>query len=121
ARSQHYTLRRWIERLPHELWATRPMVCLAYAWTLLISGAHDVYVAPLEEADRLFRRAANRVGVGMVEALSAVGALMWADGQGALRSGREALALLPDGDRLLRSVSASAMGGGYWLVGEVAA
>src|SRR5207249_11496764 len=40
AGSQYYTLRRWIEHLPQQLWVTRPMVCLAYAWTLFRSEEH---------------------------------------------------------------------------------
>jgi LuxR family transcriptional regulator, maltose regulon positive regulatory protein len=121
ARSQYYTLRRWIEHLPHELWATRPMVCLAYAWTLLLSGALDAYVTPLEEADQLFRRAANRVGVGRADALRALAALIRADGRQTLAYGREALALLPTTDLPLRSVTMSVMGGGYWLTGQMEA
>jgi LuxR family maltose regulon positive regulatory protein len=119
ARYQHYTLRRWIERLPPDLWVARPIVCLAYAWALFLSGAHDAYAAPLQEAERLFRRDANHVGMGMAKALRALAALMWGDGKEALTSGREALALLPEGDLILRSVSTSVVGGGYYLVGEV--
>jgi len=121
ARSQYDTLRRWIEHLPHPLWAARPMVCLAYAWTLFLSGALAASAAPLEEAERLFRREEQSVGLGMVAALRALAALMWADGHEALTSGRQALALLPAGDLLLRSMSTSVVGGGYWLVGEVEA
>ena len=121
AGSQYYTLRRWIEHLPQQLWVTRPMVCLAYAWTLFLSGALAASIAPLEEAERLFRREENSVGLGMVAALRALAALMWANGRQALTSGQEALALLPVGERLLRSVSTSVVGGGYWLVGEAEA
>ena len=119
ARSQYDTLRRWIEHLPQELWAARPIVCLAYAWTLFLSGALDASTAPLEEAERLFHREENSVGLGMVAALRALAALMWADGRQALTSGRQALALLPAGELLMRSMSTSVIGGGYWLVGEV--
>ena len=63
AGSQYYTLRRWIEHLPQELWAARPMVCLAYAWPLFLSSNLAASVTPLEEAERLFRREANSVGL----------------------------------------------------------
>src|SRR5262249_45828964 len=120
ARGQHYTLRRWIERLSYDLWVARPIVCLAYAWTLFLSGAHhDAYAAPLQEAERLFGRDGNGVGMGMVQALRALAALMWGNGHEALTAGREALALLPQGDLVLRSVSTSVVGGGSYLVGEV--
>jgi LuxR family transcriptional regulator, maltose regulon positive regulatory protein len=121
ARNQYYTLRRWIERLPHQLRVTRPIISLSYAWTLFFSGAHDAYAAPLQEAEQIFRREANSVGVGMVEALRALAALMWGDGKAALASGREALTLVPEGEQLLRSVITSVVGGGHWLVGEVEA
>jgi ATP/maltotriose-dependent transcriptional regulator MalT len=113
-RSEYATLRHWIERLPQQLWATRPMVCLAYAWSLLNSGAGKGYVAPLEEADRLFRHLESSVGVGIVEALRAIGALMWADGREALRASREALALLPAEERIWRSRCMSVVGGSLW-------
>src|SRR5207244_4725074 len=64
ARSQYYTLRRWLEHLPQELWAARPIVCLAYAWTLFLSGARAGSAVPLQEAERLFGR--EEIGVGRV-------------------------------------------------------
>jgi LuxR family transcriptional regulator, maltose regulon positive regulatory protein len=121
ARSQYYTLRRWIERLPHELWAARPMVCLVYAWSLFLSGALLASAAPLAQAEQLFRRQEQSVGLGIAAALRALAALMWARGEQALAAGQEALALLPAGDLRLRSVSASVVGGGSWLVGEAEA
>src|SRR3989454_11864151 len=90
ARSQYYTLRRWIEHLPQELWTARPIVCLAYAWTLFLSGALDASAAPLEEAERLFRREVHSVGLGMVAALRALAALVWADGRQASTLGSPA-------------------------------
>jgi LuxR family maltose regulon positive regulatory protein len=118
-RSQYYTLRRWIEHLPYDLWATRPIICLTYAWALFLSGAQDASIVPLEEAERLFRGAQNSVGVGMAKALRALAALLWADGREALREGRQALALLPPGELRLRSLSLSVVGGGHWLLGEM--
>lgn len=121
ARGQYDTLRRWIEQLPHALWATRAVICLAYACTLVLSGALDAYVTPLEEADQLYRRANNHAGRGMVATLRALAALMWGDGRQTLTSGREAFALLPTADLLLRGLSMSLIGGGYFLTGEVEA
>ncbi len=120
-RFQHYTLRHWIERLPIEQWMARPLTCLVYAWALFLSGAYDAYVAPLHQADQLFRRDANHIGVGMVAVLRAQAALMAGDGRQALAYGREALALLSTESEVLRGVSLNAVGGGNWLVGEVAA
>lgn len=118
-RSQHDTLRRWVERLPHDLWAARPMVCLTYAWALLASGAYEASAAPLSEAEQLFRHQESSAGVGMVEALRAAGALLWADGREALRAAREALDLLPERERITRGTCLNVVGGGYWLLGEV--
>ncbi len=118
-RSQYYTLRRWIEHLPRDLWEPRPMVCLVYAWALFLSGAYDTYVAPLEEAERLFRRAESSIGVGMVETLRALASLLWMDDREALRASQKALALLPESDLLLRNLSTSIMGGSYFLMGEM--
>jgi LuxR family transcriptional regulator, maltose regulon positive regulatory protein len=118
-RSQSDPLRRWVERLPHELWAARPMVCLTYAWTLLVSGAYEASAAPLSEAEKLFRRQQRSAGVGLVEALRAVGALLWADGREALRAAQEALELLPARERISRGTCLNVVGGGSWLLGEV--
>lgn len=119
ARSQYYTLRRWIEHLPQQLWAARPMVCLAYAWALFLSGAHESYAAPLEEAERLFRGAESSMGMGMVEALRALAALLWMDEREAQRASRQALALLPESNLDLRSLSTSILGGSHFLMGEM--
>src|SRR5256884_4619652 len=118
-RSQYYTLRHWIEQLPRELWTVRPIVCLYYAWALFLSGASDAYVAPLEEADRLFRGAQSRIGMGMVEVLRALAALLWMDDREALRASQQAVALLPASDLRLRSLSTSILGGSHFLRGEL--
>jgi ATP/maltotriose-dependent transcriptional regulator MalT/predicted ATPase len=118
-RSQYYTLRRWIEQLPREQWTARPIVCLAYAWALFLSGAHDAYAAPLEEAEQLFRGAESSIGVGMVQALRSLAALLWMDEREAQRASQQALALLPDSDRNLRALCSSILGGSHYLLGEV--
>src|SRR6266480_539115 len=118
-RSQYYTLRHWIEQLPRELWTVRPIVCLYYAWALFLSGASDAYVAPLEEADRLFRGAQSHIGMGMVEVLRALAALLWMNDREALRASQQALALLPASDLRLRSLSTSILGGSHFLRGEL--
>lgn len=119
ARSQYYTVRGWIERLPHDLWAVRPIICLVYAWALFLSGAHDAYAAPLEEAERLFREAQSSIGMGMVETLRALAALLWMDDREALRASQRALALSPKSDLPSRSLSMSVMGGSHFLMGEM--
>lgn len=118
-RFQHYTLRHWIERLPTDQWMARPLVCLAYAWVLFLSGAYDAYATPLQEAARLFRHEGNQIGVGMVDALRALVALLEGNDQQAIKCGNEALELLPPGNEVLRSVSMMAVGGGYLLAGEI--
>ena len=119
ARSQYYTLRRWIEHLPQQLWASRPVVCLAYAWSLFLSGASDAYAAPLEEAERLFRGAESSSGVGMVQALRALASLLWMDENAAQRASQQALALLPASELNLRALSTSILGGSHYLLGEM--
>src|SRR5262249_11940246 len=94
ARWKYELLRRWIERLSPDLWATRPLVCLAYAWALFLSGALDASTTPLQEAERLFRQQANSVGLGMVQAFSAAAAAMRGEGRAAIAAGNAALTLL---------------------------
>ncbi len=118
-RSQYYTLRRWIEHLPRDLWGVRPIVCLAYAWAMFLSGARDAYGPLLEEAELLFRAAQSSIGMGMVEALRAMAALLWMDDREALRASQQALALLPASDLRSRSLSTSILGGSYFLMGEM--
>lgn len=117
ARDQYLVLRRWIERLPASLWSARPLVCLIYAYSLFIGAEYEAYAAPLREAERLYRQEANSIGVGMSQALHALAATMRGDGRPALASGREALALLPEGN-ILRILATVNLGVAYAQVGE---
>lgn len=117
ARDQYLVLRRWIERLPADLWSARPLVCLIYAYSLFIGAEYETYAAPLREAERLYRQEANSIGVGMAQALRSLAATMRGDGRQALDYGREALTLLPEGN-ILRSLATVNLGVAYAQVGE---
>lgn len=112
-RGHYFRVRHWIERLPTDRWENRPLLCLAYAWTLFISGQLSTYEAHLHRAERLFAHEGNSVGMGLAATLRAVAAGLLRDGQEALISGQQALALLPAAQLVARSLSMSAVGTAY--------
>lgn len=116
---QYLVVRRWIERLPPDEWRTRPFLCLWYAMALFRAGQFSLYQSPLESAEQLFAREGLAIGVGLSAALRAVAASVLGEGKVAIEASRQALALLPPTQLLGRSTSMSALGTGYWLLGEV--
>jgi len=118
---QHYTLQRWLERLPRDVLFTRPTLCLAYAMTLFITGQGEAYKAPLQQAEQLFRSEGNGKGLGQVAMVRALNASLRGDAPEGIAYGKEALALLPEEALVARSVSASAVAEGYRRMGDVSA
>ena len=53
-RSEVATLRRWLERLPDEQVATRPVLCIYHAWILLMSNQ------PLEDIEKRLDQAVSK-------------------------------------------------------------
>ena len=116
---QHATVARWIQQLPHSLLFSQPLLCMALAWTLLLSGQRKTVEEPLRKAEQLFRRGKNRQGLGRVAALRALLARLERDGKAAIQWGEQALSFLSEDIQIQRSVSAMVLSYGYRLQGEV--
>lgn len=117
-RFQHYTLRRFLERLPKDVLFGRSNLCLAYAWALYLARRMDSYQMPLDEAERLFRFTGQGSKLGEAYALRALAASRQGDALQAIDFGSQALALLPADALLWRSASMNAQAGGYVLTGD---
>lgn len=116
---QYTTVARWLQQLPRPLLRSHPWVCLAFTWTLLLSGKRKAAEIPLHETEQLFVADEGLTRSGEVATLRALFARLARDGEQAVQWGLEALALLPEEAVVLRGISAAALGCGYRLQGEV--
>jgi LuxR family maltose regulon positive regulatory protein len=116
-RSEHATLRRWIEALPGELVRARPRLCISHAWSLLLSGrAPETVEARLREATR--PATSDDVG-GEAVALRSLLALLGGRIAEAIELARLALQRLPEERAFLRGVAADTLGIAYLSAGEL--
>jgi len=117
---QHATVAHWIKLVPRVLLFSQPLLCIALAWTQLLSGQDTVAEIPLREAEQRLTQLEDRQGLGVVATLRALLARLQHDGSAAVRWGQQALSLLEADARIPRSASALALGYGYRLQGEIA-
>jgi ATP/maltotriose-dependent transcriptional regulator MalT len=107
-RSEISTLRNWLETLPNEMVCTRPLLCLYYAWTLLLSGR------PLETAEALIQDAIAADASGSFSGEVMVLRALIVAYRGELRQSAElsqrALKRLPERSLFFRSLIAGTMG-----------
>jgi LuxR family maltose regulon positive regulatory protein len=118
-KGQHYTIDRWLARLPRAYMFAHPSLCLAQAWTQLLLGHQKAALEPLREAERLFTAREDRMGLAHVASIRALLARLQRDGSSAIRWGIQALELLPEEELAPRSVGLVALGCGYRLQGDV--
>lgn len=116
---QHATVARWIQQLPHTLYSSQPLLCLALAWTHLLLGQRAAALEPLRKVEQHFTRTRERQGLGRVAAVRALLARLERDGEAAIHWGQRALALLAEETIVERSVSVIALGYGHRLQGEI--
>jgi len=116
---QYYTINRWLTQLPRTYLFTRPLLCLALAWTQMLRGHQKAALEPLREAERLFTDQENRAGLARVAAFRALLARLQRDGRSAVHWGTQALTLLSEEEQIVRSVALMALGCGYRLQGDV--
>ena len=128
-RDELNTLLGWLEALPDELVRSRPPLCLAYAWVLVLTGQVDAVEARLRDAELALdaggaepEGAEERARVlGEVAAARVEVARMRGDMPRAIELSHRALEILPDDSPLLRSVVALNLGSAYWIRGDTAA
>ncbi len=125
-RDELNTLLGWLEALPDKLVRSRPPLCLAYAWVLVLTGQVDAVEARLRDAefalDTISAEPEERARVlGEVAAARAEIARMRGELPRAIELSHQALEILPEDTLLLRSVVALNLGSAYWISGDTRA
>lgn len=117
-------VQRWLDALPDAYEAASPRLSLLRAWGLLRSGDHPTLRAQVERVERMVGDAPElppeeaRLIQGQVAALRAYLATVDGDLQAVIRLSRQALAALPEGDRLLRGLIALNLTNVHHLAGD---
>jgi ATP/maltotriose-dependent transcriptional regulator MalT len=133
-RSEGVTLQRWLAALPAELVRARPRLCLAQTFLAIVGGDVEAAEPPLDAAERAFGDAADEpfepsVGrdaslLANVQAAIALDraflAMLRGDAESAFAFASRALALIGEGEWMLRSVAGGYLGLAEWLRGRLA-
>jgi len=109
------SLKWWIESLPEALVLERPRICVSHAWTLNLTGQAEAVERRLQDAERALQAGSFDAQTaaeirGNVAVLRSYAAYRRDDLAQAARLLQEALSLLPEEDRRLRSVASLRMG-----------
>ena len=139
-RGELNTLLGWLEVLPDVLVRSRPPLCLAYAWVLVLTGQVDAAEVRLRDAEVALGvgcespteapktsqaepdEAKERAEIlGEVAAARVEVARMRGDIPSAIDLSHRALEIMPEENLLLRGVVALNLGSAYWISGNVAA
>jgi LuxR family maltose regulon positive regulatory protein len=130
AQGEWRTLQSWLDALPEDQVRDRPRLALARAWAHLFSSPPNVTESWLRVAEERLSRVASpdEVGAsrrqasalhGEIMAVRATMASVAGDTERAIQLGRQALALLDEDDRFLRTTAIMAMAYGYRYSGDV--
>jgi LuxR family transcriptional regulator, maltose regulon positive regulatory protein len=133
--NEYHTLHRWLEQMPEKVLKRHPVLCLGYAMALLFVVAtlypNRFMLGQLEKflgvAEQKFGEEQNEAKLGEVFAFrSLVAWVAWVvwrqqDGKQAIHYARQALACLPERERVWRGLSLTIVGKAELLQsGEVA-
>jgi LuxR family maltose regulon positive regulatory protein len=132
---QEATLRRWLERLPDELFRVRPVLTIGYVGSLMSRGELEGVEERLQDAERWLDAARDaEASAGEMVVVDEAGyralpssiamyragrALMLGDVAGTMTHARRALALAVEGDHLARGAPAALLGLAYWTAGHL--
>jgi LuxR family transcriptional regulator, maltose regulon positive regulatory protein len=126
----------WMEALPEELLRSRPRLCIAFAWALLVTGqseAAELRVHDLErmvDADVSFPPGEREIAVGdkELDSFSGEAAAVRSfivrnrgDVPLSIELSRQALELLSEDNLTLRGIVALNLGSAYWMSGDLMA
>ena len=124
------TLRGWFEKLPEELFATRPVLSMDFVGALMSTGEIEGVEARLQDVERSLDAPDDAVYIGdeefrrlpgLVAVHRAGQSLVHEDVPAALMFARRALDLVPADDHLGRGAAASLMALALWRGGDVQA
>lgn len=101
---------QWLEALPPERRREHPQLNFWYALVLMLIGRAQDHEVPLREAEAAWREQADRVGLAKIASLRAHAACRRGEFDQTSREATQALADLPEDDRLLRSMTQYALG-----------
>jgi len=116
-RGELATVLNWYRMLPETELLTRPNLCLAYCWPLVLIGQ-------LEKTEQVLACAEKKVGpspefLGEVAAIEAYIARSRGDTAQTISTSQRALSLLPDENLALRGILAVNLGIAYWHSGQL--
>jgi LuxR family maltose regulon positive regulatory protein len=139
ARSEGATLARWLAALPGELVRSRPRLCLLGAYRAVTDGQPEVLRRWLDDAERALANNGDTAAAapseptqegwaagwltnvpGSLAVLRAELARLRGEPDRTIELARQALAGLPAGRHILRSLADWNQARGYWLAGELA-
>jgi LuxR family maltose regulon positive regulatory protein len=131
---QEATLRRWLERLPDELFRVRPVLTIGYVGSLMSRGDLEGVAERLENAQRwldaheqggpagemvVVDEAGYRALPSSIAMYRAGRALILGDVAGTMTHARRALELAAEDDDLARGAPAALLGLAYWTGGHL--
>ncbi|MCB0194635.1 MAG: tetratricopeptide repeat protein [Anaerolineae bacterium] len=131
----------WVRALPDEIVRVRPVLSVAYAWTLLGGGEMEAGEARLRDAERCLASTIDTGGQqedsssemvvvdeakfqtlpGSMASARAYHAQAIGDVTGTIKYARQALDLLPEDDHILRGPPAALLGIAQWASGDLEA
>lgn len=123
---EYFTLRRWIGQIPEELLRQHPVLCLHHAFALVFIAMWEQAEASLQQiedmlnmAEQGLRATGNIMKLGELFGLRALLVHKFGTPQQSLIWAKQALAFLPQEERLWRSVSMGMVGMYERLAGEL--
>jgi len=117
-RGEVTTLLGWYQMFPRQQIHSRPHICIEFSWPLILSGQLSEAVRLLEVAEASLT-AKDSFQLGEIAAARAYIARSLGDHQETIRTSERALKLIPESERLTRSILAVNLGIAYWHEGQI--
>jgi LuxR family transcriptional regulator, maltose regulon positive regulatory protein len=123
--NEYHTLRRFLARLPSDVFAARPDLSILYAYAIVLTSQRgprtlDLVEEPLQWAEQGYRETSKQTGLGSVWTVRAVLIAHRGDFAHSFALARQALDLLPEQDRMWRGHCLSLLGTEALCSGQLA-
>lgn len=125
-RRELITLANWLKAVEEQL-DKRPRLCVYQAWVLFFTGQMSDLERYLQKAEQLVSTNVPTDGVGQRDILGQIAAIrtgvafIHGDADRAIDLARQALEYLPEGNFEARAIVTYALGGAFWLRGDIIA